>query len=413
MTRRPRARRRVAAAWASRSPSWSCSIVGGLYLVLVADGIYGNGGKQLTTLSPHGVESQKIQTLITPVFAIAGVVFVLRLRRRPRLLPEVPRPRRRRRGVPGPAPRQHPARDRLDHPAGPDPAGRGGLHRGHDREPQPHRRRRALQVEVSGQQWWWEFHYDMNNDGVYTDTKHGDIITANELVIPVHREVEPARSPRRTSSTRSGSRRSTARRTRCRVAPPADRSRPTSPACTTASAPSSAGSPTPTCACSCGSCPPRTSTTWVANQQKPSVTPTSRRGQRRPDALRAAAAARVPPDQRRQRRQDRQPARPSKELVYGRGPQPHPPRDPRHVRRAIYNLYTPDSLTDPARQATRPSSPTPAIRAARSTAATARPTRGTSPASTAWLRNPPPMKPMYPARAVRRRACAAACRTST
>ena len=59
------------------------------------------------------------------------------------------------------------------------------VHRGHHREPEPDATKDALKVEVSGQQWWWAFHYDMNNDGVYTDTKHGDIITATELVIPV------------------------------------------------------------------------------------------------------------------------------------------------------------------------------------------------------------------------------------
>ena len=47
----------------------------------------------------------------------------------------------------------------------------------------------ALQVEVTGQQWWWSFHYDMDNNGSYTQTAKGDIITANEMVIPVNRQV--------------------------------------------------------------------------------------------------------------------------------------------------------------------------------------------------------------------------------
>ncbi|MBX3313804.1 MAG: cytochrome c oxidase subunit II [Actinobacteria bacterium] len=42
----------------------------------------------------------------------------------------------------------------------------------------------AVQVEVYGQQWWWEYRYDLNGDGDYTD-----IITANDLVIPAGREV--------------------------------------------------------------------------------------------------------------------------------------------------------------------------------------------------------------------------------
>ena len=47
----------------------------------------------------------------------------------------------------------------------------------------------ALRVEVTGQQWWWSFHYDMDNNGSYTQTAKGDIITANEMVIPVNRQV--------------------------------------------------------------------------------------------------------------------------------------------------------------------------------------------------------------------------------
>jgi cytochrome c oxidase subunit II len=42
----------------------------------------------------------------------------------------------------------------------------------------------ALQVEVIGQQWWWEYRYDMDNDGQFDD-----IVTANDLVIPAGREI--------------------------------------------------------------------------------------------------------------------------------------------------------------------------------------------------------------------------------
>jgi cytochrome c oxidase subunit 2 len=49
----------------------------------------------------------------------------------------------------------------------------------------------ALHVKVEGQQWWWRFSYDMSNDGrgngSFTDAE--DIVTANELVIPVGREI--------------------------------------------------------------------------------------------------------------------------------------------------------------------------------------------------------------------------------
>lgn len=36
----------------------------------------------------------------------------------------------------------------------------------------------ALEVSISGQQWWWEFGYDLDGDG------EDDIVTANEMVIP-------------------------------------------------------------------------------------------------------------------------------------------------------------------------------------------------------------------------------------
>ena len=35
-----------------------------------------------------------------------------------------------------------------------------------------------MQVKVIGQQWWWEYRYDVDDDG------ESDIITANQLVIP-------------------------------------------------------------------------------------------------------------------------------------------------------------------------------------------------------------------------------------
>jgi cytochrome c oxidase subunit 2 len=42
----------------------------------------------------------------------------------------------------------------------------------------------ALEVTVVGQQWWWEYRYDTDDDGVV------DIITANQLVMPAGRDVE-------------------------------------------------------------------------------------------------------------------------------------------------------------------------------------------------------------------------------
>ena len=42
----------------------------------------------------------------------------------------------------------------------------------------------AVKVQVVGQQWWWEYRYDVNNDGVYDD-----VVTANDLVIPAGEQV--------------------------------------------------------------------------------------------------------------------------------------------------------------------------------------------------------------------------------
>jgi len=43
-----------------------------------------------------------------------------------------------------------------------------------------------LTVQVTGQQWWWEFTYDTDGDGEFTDE---DVLTANDLVIPAGQNV--------------------------------------------------------------------------------------------------------------------------------------------------------------------------------------------------------------------------------
>ena len=40
----------------------------------------------------------------------------------------------------------------------------------------------TMTVQVIGQQWWWEYRYDVDGDGVQNDPD--DVITANDLVIP-------------------------------------------------------------------------------------------------------------------------------------------------------------------------------------------------------------------------------------
>jgi cytochrome c oxidase subunit II len=44
----------------------------------------------------------------------------------------------------------------------------------------------AMTVQVTGQQWWWEYTYDTNNDGKFDDE---DVLTATDLVIPAGQDV--------------------------------------------------------------------------------------------------------------------------------------------------------------------------------------------------------------------------------
>jgi cytochrome c oxidase subunit 2 len=45
---------------------------------------------------------------------------------------------------------------------------------------------KAMTVRVTGQQWFWEYAYDTNGDGKYTDE---DVITANDLVVPAGQDI--------------------------------------------------------------------------------------------------------------------------------------------------------------------------------------------------------------------------------
>ncbi|MGH9260550.1 MAG: cytochrome c oxidase subunit II, partial [Acidimicrobiales bacterium] len=43
-----------------------------------------------------------------------------------------------------------------------------------------------LTIQVTGQQWWWEYAYDTDGDGEFTDE---EVLTANDLVIPAGQNV--------------------------------------------------------------------------------------------------------------------------------------------------------------------------------------------------------------------------------
>ncbi|MDQ2679384.1 MAG: cytochrome c oxidase subunit II [Actinomycetota bacterium] len=140
-------------------------------------------GRPLTTLSPRGEKSQSIQNLIIPVFAIAGLVFVLvevgliwlatRFRRDPSDVDGVDEPE------------QVHGNTKLEIGWTIFPAVLLAVLAvfnvqtilAMDDAEDP------LEVTVIGQQWWWEYRYDVDANGTV------DIITANEAVIPVGRDV--------------------------------------------------------------------------------------------------------------------------------------------------------------------------------------------------------------------------------
>jgi cytochrome c oxidase subunit 2 len=155
-----------------------------LPLVLALSGCNVGGKKfPLDTLNPKGPEARTIDHLVNPVFLIAGVVFVLvqggvlylgwRFRRR--------------KDDDGSLPAQVHGNTKLELGWTFIPAlllaGVGGASvltiLDLDSHPKD-----AMEVTVVGQQWWWEYRYDVDQDG------KDDIITANDLVIPAGKPVD-------------------------------------------------------------------------------------------------------------------------------------------------------------------------------------------------------------------------------
>jgi len=151
------------------------------YLMVVNIGL--PGGRPLTTLSPRGGKSQEIQNLIIPVFIIAGIVFVIVevglvwLSRRFRQTEE---------DVEGIGePEQVHGNTRLEIGWTLVPALLLAVLAvfnvqtilGMDDAENP------IEITVIGQQWWWEYRYDLDDNGTV------DIITANEAAIPVGRDI--------------------------------------------------------------------------------------------------------------------------------------------------------------------------------------------------------------------------------
>ena len=157
--------------------------IGGLVLAglfLAGCGVDSREGRPLTTLDPQGSQAGKIQDLVKPVFIVAGVIFVLV---EGVILWFMWRYRRRADDVDGiDEPVQLHGNAKLEWTWTIAPAillavmAIGNVTtiwalEGDQRDAQ-------MEVEVIGQQWWWEFRYDNNADG------QPDIITAQQMVIP-------------------------------------------------------------------------------------------------------------------------------------------------------------------------------------------------------------------------------------
>jgi cytochrome c oxidase subunit 2 len=160
-----------------------------LFIVQGWQFVNGNEGKPLTTLDPQGPYATAIQNLVNPVFAIAAVVFFgvlgivlyigFRFRDRGDIETE----------------------DEIPHQLHGKTVAEiswtvlpalvlvvvgmmtvvtiGELSAAPAAD--------ALKVQVTGQQWWWSYTYDSNGDGSFGGA--GDVVTANELVIPTGREI--------------------------------------------------------------------------------------------------------------------------------------------------------------------------------------------------------------------------------
>jgi cytochrome c oxidase subunit 2 len=139
------------------------------------------------TLDPAGPIARKIDNLVNPVFIVAAVVFVLV---EFGVLYLVLKFRQRKEDDPDELPGQTHGNTKLEIGWTVLPALLLGfvsfatlatLFDINDTEDD------GLTVQVTGQQWWWEYTYDTDGDGEFTDE---DVLTANDLVIPAGQNVD-------------------------------------------------------------------------------------------------------------------------------------------------------------------------------------------------------------------------------
>ena len=147
-----------------------------------------NSGKPLTSLAPEGPSAESIQKLVIPVTAIAGIVFVLVIGA---IVFITWKFRERKDSDPDEFPSQIHGVTTLEIGWTILPALiLAGIAVGtvmtiinlNREEPN------SIKVQVAGQQWGWEYRYDVNNDGNYDGPE--DITSATELVIPAGKPVQ-------------------------------------------------------------------------------------------------------------------------------------------------------------------------------------------------------------------------------
>jgi cytochrome c oxidase subunit 2 len=165
----------------------SFTAVAVLFAALIVNS-FQNSGKPLTSLAPEGPSADSIQKLLIPVTAIAGIVFVLVIGA---IVFITWKFRERKDSDPDEFPSQIHGKTTLEIGWTILPALiLAGIAVGtvmtiinlNREEPN------AIQVQVAGQQWWWEYKYDLNSDGNFDGPE--DITSATELVIPAGKPVQ-------------------------------------------------------------------------------------------------------------------------------------------------------------------------------------------------------------------------------
>jgi len=165
----------------------SFTAVAVLFAALIVNS-FQNSGKPLTSLAPEGPSADSIQKLLIPVTAIAGIVFVLVIGA---IVFITWKFRERKDSDPDEFPSQIHGKTTLEIGWTILPALiLAGIAVGtvmtiinlNREEPN------SIKVQVAGQQWWWQYKYDVNNDGNFDGPE--DITSATELVIPAGKPVQ-------------------------------------------------------------------------------------------------------------------------------------------------------------------------------------------------------------------------------